>query len=97
MAQFVAMNSYYPQDPIVGSIVMQGNKLQAYDGNDWITIDRVNGTINEGIDINDLKNRIEKLEEGFRKIEQKVEMEKNGRVYDLMGRVGELNRDDSSR
>lgn len=68
---------------------MQNNELQAYDGGDWITIDRVN-------DINDLKNRIEKLEEGFRKIERKVEMEKNGRVYDLMGRVRELNRYDNS-
>ena len=75
---------------------MQGNKLQAYD---WITIDRVNGTINainEGIDINDLKNRIEKLEEGFRKIERKIEMEKRRRIYDLMGRVGELNKYDNS-
>ena len=75
---------------------MQGNKLQAYD---WITIDRVNGTINainEGININDLKNRIEKLEEGFRKIERKIEMEKRRRIYDLMGRVGELNKYDNS-
>lgn len=75
---------------------MQGNKLQAYD---WISIDRVNGTINainEGIDINDLKNRIEKLEEGFRKIERKIEMEKRRRIYDLMGRVGELNKYDNS-
>lgn len=67
-------------------------------GNDWITIDRLNGTINveEGLDINDLKNRIEKLEEGFRKIERKVEMEKNGRVYDLMSRIEELNKYDIS-
>lgn len=75
---------------------MQGNKLQAYD---WITIDRVNGTINainEGIDINDLKNRIEKLEEGFRKIERKIEMEKRRRIYDLMGRMQELNKYDNS-
>lgn len=80
---------------------MQDNELQAYDGNDWITIDRVNGTINainveEGLGINDLKNRIEKLEEGFRKIEWKNEREKNGRVYDLMGRVEELNKYDNS-
>ena len=74
---------------------MQDNELQAYDGNDWITIDRVNRE--EGLDINDLKNRIEKLEEGFRKIERKIEMEKRRRVYDLMGRIDELNRDDSSR
>ena len=81
---------------------MQNNELQAYDGNDWITIDKLNGTIDsineeEGLYINDLKNRIEKLEEGFRKIERKNEMGKNGRVYDLMGRIEELNRNDSSR
>ena len=51
----------------------------------------------ERLNINDLKNRIEKLEEGFRKIEWKNEMEKRRRVYDLMGRIDELNRDDSSR
>ena len=81
---------------------MQDNELQAYDGNDWITIDRVNGTIDsingeEGLYINDLKNRIEKLEEGFRKIERKNEREKRRRIYNLMGRIEELNRDDSSR
>ena len=81
------INSYYPQDPIVGSITIQGN--------DWITVDTFNGTMYT--DINDLKNRIEKLEEGFRKIERKNEMEKRRRVYDLMGRIDELNRDDSSR
>ena len=96
------MNTYYPQDPIVGSIVMQNNELQAYDGNDWITIDKLNGTIDsingeEGLYINDLKNRIEKLEEGFRKIERKNEREKRRRIYNLMGRIEELNRDDSSR
>ena len=71
-------------------------------GNDWITIDKLNGTIDsingeEGLYINDLKNRIEKLEEGFRKIERKIEMKKRRRIYDLMGRIDELNRDDSSR
>lgn len=55
------INSYYHQDPIVGSITIQGN------------------TVDKSIyDINDLKNRIEKLEEGFRKIEVKVER------YDLI-------------
>ena len=81
---------------------MQNNELQAYDGNDWITIDKLNGTIDsingeEGLYINDLKNRIEKLEEGFRKIERKNEREKRRRIYNLMGRIEELNRDDSSR
>ena len=81
---------------------MQNNELQADDGNDWITIDKLNGTIDsingeEGLYINDLKNRIEKLEEGFRKIERKNEREKRRRIYNLMGRIEELNRDDSSR
>lgn len=51
----------------------------------------------EGLGITDLEKRIEKLEEGFRKIEWKNEREKRRRVYDLMGRIDELNRDDSSR
>lgn len=85
------INSYYPQDPIVGNITIQDN--------DWITVDTFNGTMytEERLNINDLKNRIEKLEEGFRKIERKNEMEKRRRVYDLMGRIDELNRDGSSR
>lgn len=70
------INSYYPQDPIVGSITIQGN--------DWITVDK------SIYDINDLKNRIEKLEEGFRKIELK-NRSKSGEVYDLMERVRQLN------
>ena len=45
-----------------------------------ITIDK------EGLGINDLENRIEKLEEGFRKIELK-NRSKSGEIYDLMERV----------
>lgn len=60
-----------------------------------ITNDSVNAfvSLEEGLGINDLEKRIEKLEEGFRKIERKNEREKRRRVYDLMGRVGELNKD----
>lgn len=47
----------------------------------------------EGLGINSLEKRIEKLEEGFRKIELKNEREKKRRVYNLMGRIEELNRD----
>lgn len=57
------------------------------------TINKSNGTIGS---INSLENRIEKLEEGFGKIERKIEMEKRRRIYDLMGRVGELNKYDNS-
>ena len=37
--------------------------------------------------ITDLEKRIEKLEEGFREIELK-----NGEIYDLVGRIREINR-----
>ena len=47
----------------------------------------------EGLGIDSLEKRIEKLEEGFRKIERKIEREKRKRVYDLMGRIEELNKD----
>lgn len=40
----------------------------------------------EGLGITDLEKRIEKLEEGFRKIELK-NRSKSGEVYDLMERV----------
>lgn len=49
-------------------------------------------------------NRIEKLEEGFRKIESKIEKESQGEFYNLMGRVREVGKrrllnlyEDSSR
>lgn len=44
----------------------------------------------EGSGITDLEKRIEKLEEGFRKIELKNEREKKRRVYNL---IEELNKD----
>lgn len=47
----------------------------------------------EGLGINSLEKRIEKLEEGFRKIELKNEREKKRRVYNLMSRIEELNKD----
>ena len=47
----------------------------------------------EGLGITDLEKRIEKLEEGFRKIELKNEREKKRRVYNLMSRIEELNKD----
>lgn len=40
----------------------------------------------EGLGIADLEKRIEKLEEGFRKIELK-NRSKSGEIYDLMERV----------
>lgn len=45
----------------------------------------------EGLGINSLEKRIEKLEEGFRKIELK-NRDKSGEIYDLMKRVREINR-----
>ena len=48
----------------------------------------------EGLGITDLEKRIEKLEEGFRKIELK-NRDKKGEIYDLMSRIEELNKDTS--
>ena len=45
----------------------------------------------EELGITDLEKRIEKLEEGFRKIELK-NRSKSGEIYDLMERVRQLNR-----
>lgn len=46
----------------------------------------------EGLGITDLEKRIEKLEEGFRKIELKNQS-KSGEIYDLMERIRQLNKD----
>ena len=46
----------------------------------------------EELGITDLEKRIEKLEEGFRKIELK-NRSKSGEIYDLMSRIEELNKD----
>lgn len=51
----------------------------------FIEVDR------EGLGIDSLEKRIEKLEEGFRKIELKNRV-RNGEIYDLMERVKQLNR-----
>lgn len=53
----------------------------------------ITNTLEEGLGINELEKRIEKLEEGFRKIELKNEREKKRRVYNLMSRIEELNKD----
>lgn len=60
-----------------------------------ITNDSVNAfvSLEEGLGINELEERIEKLEEGFRKIELKNEREKKRRVYNLMSRIEALNKD----
>lgn len=79
------INGYYPYTTTGESLTISSNPIDAF------------VSLEEGLGIDDLKNRIEKLEEGFRKIEQKNERKKRRRVYDLMGRVEELNRDDSSR
>lgn len=50
------------------------------------------GVDREGLGITDLEKRIEKLEEGFRKIELKNRSE-SGEIYDLMERVRQLNKD----
>ena len=52
----------------------------------FIEVDR------EGLGIDSLEKRIEKLEEGFRKIELKNRV-RNGEIYDLMSRIKELNKD----
>ena len=51
----------------------------------FIEVDR------EGLGIDSLEKRIEKLEEGFRKVELKNRSQK-GRIYDLMERIRQLNR-----
>ena len=54
-----------------------------------LTITNDSVSLEEGLGINELEKRIEKLEEGFRKIELKNEREKKRRVY----RIEELNKD----
>lgn len=81
----VERNGYYPYMTTRESLTITNDSVNAF------------VSLEEGLGINDLENRIEKLEEGFRKIERKNEREKRRRIYDLMGRIEELNRDDSSR
>ena len=72
----VEINGYYPY-------MTTGESLT-------ITNDSV--SLEEGLGINELEKRIEKLEEGFRKIELK-NRSKSGEIYDLMSRIEELNKD----
>lgn len=51
-----------------------------------LTITNDSVSLEEGLGINELEKRIEKLEEGFRKIELK-NRSKSGEIYDLMERV----------
>lgn len=80
----VEINGYYPYTTTGESLIITNVPVDTF------------VSLEEGLGIDDLKNRIEKLEEGFRKIERKIEMEKRRRIYDLMGRVGELNKYDNS-
>lgn len=77
----VERNGYYPYMTTGESLTITNDSVNAF------------VSLEEGLGINDLENRIEKLEEGFRKIERKIE---SRRVYDLMGRIGELNKYDIS-
>lgn len=77
----VEINGYYPYMTTGESLTITNDSVNAF------------VSLEEGLGINELEKRIEKLEEGFRKIELKNEREKRRRVYDLMGRIEELNRD----
>ena len=72
----VEINGYYPTGE---SLTISSNPINAF------------VSLEEGLGIDDLKNRIEKLEEGFRKIELK-NRDKSGEIYNLMERIRELNR-----
>lgn len=80
----VEINGYYPYTTTGESLTITNDSVNTF------------VSLEEGLGINDLEKRIEKLEEGFRKIERKVEIEKKRRVYDLMSRVRELNKYDNS-
>lgn len=77
----VERNGYYPYMTTEESLTITNGSVNAF------------VSLEEGLGINELEKRIEKLEEGFRKIERKNEREKRRRVYNLMGRIEELNRD----
>lgn len=62
-------------------------------GQGRIMVNKSSGEIGIDVAVDDLENRIEKLEEGFRKLESKIEEEsQEGEFYDLMGRIREINR-----
>lgn len=73
----VEINGYYPTGE---SLTITNASVDAF------------VSLEEGLGIDDLKNRIEKLEEGFRKIELK-NRDKSGEIYNLMERIRELNKD----
>ena len=74
-------NGYYPYMTTGESLTITNDSVSAF------------VSLEEGLGINELEKRIEKLEEGFRKIELKNEREKKRRVYNLMSRIEELNKD----
>lgn len=75
------INSCYPYTTTEESLTIFSNPINAF------------VSLEEGLGINELEKRIEKLEEGFRKIELKNEREKKRRVYNLMSKIEELNKD----
>jgi hypothetical protein len=77
----VERNGYYPYMTTGESLTITNDSVNAF------------VSLEEGLGINELEKRIEKLEEGFRKIELKNEREKKRRVYNLMSRIEELNKD----
>lgn len=77
----VERNGYYPYITTGESLTTTNDSVSAF------------VSLEEGLGINELEKRIEKLEEGFRKIELKNEREKKRRVYNLMSRIEELNKD----
>lgn len=74
----VEINGYYPYTTTGESLTITNDSVNAF------------VSLEEGLGINELEKRIEKLEEGFRKIERKNEREKRRRVYNL---IEELNKD----
>lgn len=76
----VERNGYYPYITTGESLTITNDSVSAF------------VSLEEGLGINELEKRIEKLEEGFRKIELK-NRSKSGEIYDLMERVRQLNKD----
>lgn len=77
----VERNGYYPYMTTGESLTITNDSVNAF------------VSLEEGLGIDELEKRIEKLEEGFRKIELKNEREKKRRIYNLMSRIDELNKD----
>lgn len=79
------LQAWKDSNNIISSINTQGKGLSCSSNYGTTTI---SSCIQEEVEvqINELKSRIEKLEEGIRKINSK-----NGLIFDLMGRVREIN------